>query len=115
MDLVQFYYNRSESYRNLATGMTVLGIELRVVCISDECLTRLKEACGGSHGGRQSSIGDLLADFSEQYLRLMATLRQKKKMASLLAPVGYELPVLSNQLQQTRVCKLQKNWRQYKI
>jgi len=33
----------------------------------------------------------------------MSWLMQKEKMASLLVPVGCQLPVLSNQLMQTRV------------
>ena len=69
----------------------------------DECVSGLKarlSSAGSKSGGPVSN--DLL-EFNSRYERIMSWLMQKEKMASLLVPVGCQLPVLSNQLMQTRV------------
>ena len=67
----------------------------------DECLLGLKTRLSSSRSGWPARK-DLL-EFNGRYERIMSWLMQKEKMASLLVPVGCQLPVLSNQLMQTRV------------
>lgn len=67
----------------------------------DECLLGLKMRLSSSKSG-WTARKDLL-EFNTGYERIMSWLMQKEKMVSLLVPVGCQLPVLSNQLMQTRV------------
>ena len=68
----------------------------------DECLSGLKSRLSSSSKSGRLSSKDVL-EFNSRYERIMSWLMQKEKMASLLVPVGCQLPVLSNQLMQTRV------------
>jgi len=70
--------------------------------VLDECLSGLKSRLSSSSKSGRPSSKDVL-EFNSRYERIMSWLMQKEKMASLLVPVGCQLPVLSNQLMQTRV------------
>lgn len=88
-------------YSTAAFQLLRSSYHLSFACSVDECLLRLKTRLSSTKSSWPVSK-DLL-DFNGRYERLMSWLIQKEKMASLLVPVGCELPVLSNQLLQTRV------------
>jgi len=67
----------------------------------DECLLRLKTRLSSTKSSWP--VRKDLLEFNGRYEKMMSWLIQRDKMASLLVPVGCELPVLSNQLLQTRV------------
>ena len=67
----------------------------------DECLLRLKMRLSSTKSSWP--VRKDLLEFNGRYEKMMSWLIQRDKMASLLVPVGCELPVLSNQLLQTRV------------
>jgi len=71
--------------------------------MSDECLVRLKKGLSGVKPSRLASRD--LVEFNSCYEKLMSWLMQKEKMSSLLVPIGCQLPVLRNQLLQSRVCR----------
>ena len=79
------------------------GIIMRLwwYCYVDECLLRLKTRLSSSK--TSWPVTKDLLEFNTRYERIMSWLMQKEKMASLLVPVGCKLPVISNQLMQTRV------------
>jgi len=76
---------------------------ISVLCcvVIDECLSGLKTRLSGSKS--DWPVRKDLLEFNRRYESIMSWLMQKEKMASLLVPVGCQLPVLSNQLMQTKV------------
>jgi hypothetical protein len=69
---------------------------------ADGCLAKLKERFTGQADSSEVAKKDLL-DFDEAYEKQLSWLMEKDKLAALLVPVGCDLSVIGEQLQQTQV------------